>query len=333
MAKFDLSPKKALILYITITIIVFAQAVWWVTFMALLVGEKVDMAKELGASQNYIAHVHAQEISRQIMVGLEGVFFLLLVGFGIWLIYRTLVKSEELKFHQQNFLMAVTHELKTPLASIKIYLDTLISPKISEDQKKLILPRMKEDANRLEKLVEKILEAGKFERSGYHLNKEIIDFSRLVEQNLDKLKHYPSQTPLEINKITFQPNIHFYGDTNALNRSIEAILENCLKYNDKEIIKLTVELYKKDNYIFLNIGDNGIGLTSKDTSQIFNRFYRGSQEINRSNPGSGLGLYLCREIIKAHDGVIAVFSKGVGKGVKFKIKLKENNQDENNIVS
>ncbi len=110
MAKFSLSPKQALILFVSIATVLVAQAAWWVVFMARLVDEKVQMAIDLGADQAFVDMIHRQEIRRQVMVGSEGVFLLLLVGFGAWLIYRALVRAEELKFHQQNFLMALTHE-------------------------------------------------------------------------------------------------------------------------------------------------------------------------------------------------------------------------------
>ncbi len=332
MFKMTLSPRAAFYLFLTITIVLLAQAVWWIAFMAHLVNEKVEMAAELGATKEYVAEVHRQEISRQIMLGSEGVFFLVLVGVGALLIYRTLVKTEQLKFHQQNFLMAVTHELKTPLASMKIYIDTLQSTKIPEEKKIAILPRLKEDANRLERLVENVLEAGRFERSGYQLNRESFDFSRLVDRLLTKLQAYPSKTPIEIKRRRFESDLQIFGDEAALGRALEAILENSVKYNDKDRIMIGIELFRTGKRIYLNIADNGIGLGREDTTLIFNRFYRVGQELNRSKPGTGLGLYLCREIIKAHGGNISARSEGAGRGVTFNITLEANADNENDTA-
>ena len=149
----NLSPRKAFTLFMVMVAFRLAQAVWWVVFMARLVGEKVRMAQQLNGTPEFVEQIHQQEIARQIMVGLEGSFFIIVFAAGIWLMYRALVRTEELTFHQQNFLMAVTHELKTPLASMRIYLDTLQSPKISPEKKQEIIPRLKDDANRLERLV------------------------------------------------------------------------------------------------------------------------------------------------------------------------------------
>ena len=333
MARLALSSKKAFILFISITVILIAQAVWWIVLMARLLDEKVEIAEQWGASKEFLQKIQEEEISRQMMVGMEGVFFLLLVGFGAYLIYRALVKNEELKFHQQNFLMAVTHELKTPLASMKIYLDTLKSDKISEEKKLNIIPRIKDDVNRLEKLIENILEAGRFEKSGYQLNRQEFNLSQLIEECLNKLQSYSHKREMEINKNTFCENLFYNGDPYALSRAIDAVLENCVKYNDKDKILIDFELKEENKSIKINIKDNGIGLEKKDIHQIFERFYQVAPELNRSNTGSGLGLYLCKEIIKAHKGSIEAISEGIGQGVEFKIHLKANMKNENSPIS
>jgi K+-sensing histidine kinase KdpD len=274
--------------------------------------------------------MHTEEISRQMMIGMEGLFFLVLISLGAWMIYRALVKTEELKFHQQNFLMAVTHELKTPLASMKIYIDTLQNEKIPYEKRQDIIPKIKEDTYRLEKLVENILEAGRFERSGYNLNKEKFDLSSMVNETIDNIKKHSLGKNLEIKKTKFEENLIINGDKGALKRAVEAILENALKYNEQNIVKIEISLFSKTKLVYLSIVDNGIGLTKKDSTRIFNRFYRVGEEIKRSTAGSGLGLFLCREIIKAHDGTVEAISEGLGKGVSFNIKLKTGNNHENN---
>jgi len=332
MAKLSLTPKTALALFISIAVVLFAQAVWWVALMAKLFNEKVSMATELGADRDYLDVIQAEEISRQIMIGTEGIFFLLLVGIGCWLIYRALVKNEELKFAQQNFLMAVTHELKTPLSSMKIYLDTLVSEKIPQEKKLTIIPRLKDDVNRLEHLVENILEAGRFERSGYQIHRDPFDFIEFLNFSLETLKKHSLKNELEIEKINFPEEYFFNGDRQALKRALEAILENSLKYSDKEIIKIKITFAADKKHLYLTISDNGIGLEKKNKDLIFERFYRIGQVINQSKPGTGLGLYLCREVILAHGGDISVDSPGLGQGVEFKIQLKVMKIYENNIT-
>ncbi len=296
--------------------------------MARLVAEKVDLAKELGAAQAVVDQIVAEEVRRQVMVGLEGVVFLVLICLGAWMIYRALIRTRELTFHQQNFLMAVTHELKTPLASIKIYLDSLQSPKISNDRKMAIIPKMGEDLGRLEKLVENILDAGRFERSGYRLKKTSFDFSHMVEEALDLASKVPSHKPIRIGR-SIKEGIEIYGDRAALLRAISAVLENSLKYNDSAEIRIDAKLTREGDSITLRVSDNGVGLGANELKAVFNRFYRVGQELQRQHPGTGLGLYLCREIIRAHGGQIAAKSAGAGKGTTFTITMKVT-RDENN---
>jgi signal transduction histidine kinase len=322
------APKTGFILFVSLTVVLFIQAAWWVTFMAILLDEKVDMAVQLGADPAFLEKIHQEEVSRQIMLGMEGIFFLVLVAFGAWLIYRALVKTEELKFHQQNFLMAVTHELKTPLASIKIYLDTLQSAKIPEEKKATVIPRIKDDVGRLEKLVGNILDAGRFERSGYHLNKAQFNLTDMVTQGLDKLQTLPVKSKLQINR-DIESDISLYGDRKALARAWDSILENSVKYNDNDTIIIDAGLKQKAEKIELVVSDNGIGLSRKETGEIFNRFYRVGHEMTRGKPGSGLGLYLSREIIRAHNGTISARSDGVGHGTTFTITLKSGQNGNN----
>lgn len=329
MAKLNLTPKTALIIFVSVVIVLFAQAVWWVTFMAQLTDEKVEMATVLGADEQYIAEIQEQETRRQIMLGSEGIFFLSLILVGAWLIYRSLVKTEELKFHQQNFLMAVTHELKTPMASIKIYLGSLESPRIPDEMKREIIPRAKDDLARLEKLVDNILDAGRFERSGFQLDRTNFDLSSLLNRLLDELTQVPASVSLEISR-EIENGIIFDGDPRALERAISGILENSLKYNEKEKIILKASLQREGKQIKLTITDNGVGFESKEATAIFNRFYRLGAELSRSKPGSGLGLYLSREIVKAHGGQIMAYSGGLSMGASITITLKDDGKNQIN---
>lgn len=325
-----LSSKTAFWLFILLAVYVFVQTTWWVFLMARLVAEKVDLAKQLNANQSIVDQIVAEEIRRQVMVGLEGVVFLVLICLGAWLIYRSLIKTRELTFHQQNFLMAVTHELKTPLASIKIYLDSLQSPKISNERKMAIIPKMGADLSRLEKLVENILDAGRFERSGYRLNRTNFNLSQMVTEALDMTSKVATHKPVTIER-SIEAGIEIYGDRTALRRAISAVLENSLTYNDAGAVRIEARLTREGRRITLQVSDNGVGLEAGELKAVFNRFYRVGQELQRQHPGTGLGLYLCREIIRAHGGEITAKSAGPGKGTTFTIMMKANG-DENDTA-
>ena len=315
-----ISSRAAFIWFVVLVVVAIAQATWWITFMAILVDEKVEIAEQLGAASQLVETIRQQEIHRQIMVGLEGTFFLVLILVGAWLIYQSLRASEKLKFHQQNFLLAVTHELKTPLASMKLSLDSLQSPKISPEKKAAVIPRAQEDIRRLEKIIDNVLQAGRFERSSQPLAIGPTDLSRLVNQAVDDIAKIRTDQSTTIDR-DIEQSVRISADAPALARAVEAVLENCLKYHDNRAIEVRVSMRRRGKHAEITIADQGSGLSTEDVSAVFDRFYRVGNEMTRRTPGTGLGLYLAREIIKAHHGKIVAESGGLGKGTTFSITL------------
>jgi len=324
-----ITPRAAMILFIVVVAVSFTQAVWWVVFMAQLTAEKVDIAADLGGSAEYVERIHQEEVKRQIMIGTEGLFFLTLTLVGAGLIYRALRHQETLKRQQENFLMAVTHELKTPLASMEIYLDTLESPKIPVEKKAAILPRIRADIGRLERLIQNILEASRFEERSYRPDDLKVDLTELVRASVDRVSGHAWEAPVEI-KTRFTPGVVVTGDEAALKRAVIAVLENGVKYSEGSPIQLTVSLEIDARWAVISVADRGVGLDSHDREAIFERFYRVGSELTRSRAGTGLGLYLCREIVRAHGGDVTAHSAGLGKGttVTMKLPLSESYEDD-----
>lgn len=314
----NLTPRVALVLFVILTAILIAQAVWWIIFMAQMIDEKVEQAEQLGAPPDVVEQIHREEVHRQIMVGSEGVFFLVLTLVGVGLIYRSVVRAEQLKFQQQNFLMAITHELRTPIASIRLYLDTLQSERVSPDRKADVLPRIRDNLGRLEGLVDDALDAGRLDRGGYRLQAEVFDLRQLIDELLDNPP--ATQAEVRINR-RLPEKAPLYGDRSALSRALNAIVINAIKYNDSDPIELDIDLESGGDHYTLRIRDNGRGLAAPDTRRIFDRFYRVQDERLGHSGGSGLGLYLAREIIRAHNGRIRAESPGSGRGATFVIRL------------
>jgi signal transduction histidine kinase len=315
-----ISSRAALVIFIVLTVVAFAQAVWWTAFMARLVDEKVEIAEQLGASQKMIADISSQEIQRQIMVGTEGVFFLVLILVGAWLIYRSLVHAETLKFQQQNFLMAITHELKTPLASIQMSLDALMSDKISEERKASLTPRIQEDLNRLERIIDHILNSARFERGRLHLQLQTLELEVLLQTVLDRLEKSNHDVRLDIVR-DLQKNVQVEADPVALRTVLEAVLDNAVRYRTGGDVRIEISMSVHGKSAKVSIKDRGAGLAKDDQKAIFERFYRVGNELTRQTSGSGLGLYLARELMRAQDGSIHALSEGPGKGTTIVIKL------------
>jgi signal transduction histidine kinase len=181
---------------------------------------------------------------------------------------------------------------------------------------------MKADLNRLEKVVENILEAGRFERGQFKLNEDNFDLAELINDRIANIKKAHDTKNLQINFEQIKP-IRLVGDQQALRGAIEAVIDNAIKYNNENPV-VDIALNDEGEKINLVITDNGVGLDKQEQNKIFDRFYRVGSEMNRQKAGSGLGLYLCREIIKAHGGEIDVYSAGHGKGSRFTIKLRKN---------
>jgi signal transduction histidine kinase len=248
-------------------------------------------------------------------------FFLVFTLIGVWLMYKALVNTARLKTQERNFLLAVTHELKTPLASLRLGLDTLQSPKIPDQKKAALVPIMKEDTLRLEGIVENVLEAARLDQPRYYEDRATLDFTALVEQSIQNLERSPSDVPRHIDT-DLDSGLMIDGDEDSLRRAVAAILENANKYHDENSIHVSVSLRSNDNDLILTIADRGIGFESSDREAIFDRFFRVGDEITRKRPGTGLGLYLAREIVRAHGGSVKAGSDGPGKGAVFTVRLK-----------
>ncbi len=254
------------------------------------------------------------------MFGAESGFFFLIIMAGAFLIYRTLHRSEELKFRQQNFLHSVTHELKAPLASIRLYVETIMTGTLSENKKDEVYPKMIEDCVRLEGLIDNVLEAGHFSKAGYKLKLAQTDLSGDLNEYLNELELTAKRYHGKINRVISE-NIIIKSDYQAMRRAITALVDNGFKYSTEERREISVTLTSDTTQATIKISDNGIGLEASEKENIFKRFYRVGDENSRNYKGSGLGLFLVREIVEAHHGQVVVESAGLKQGSVFIITL------------
>lgn len=254
------------------------------------------------------------------MFAAESGFFFLIIMAGAFLIYRTLYRSEELKYRQQNFIHSVTHELKAPLASIRLYLETIMTGTLSAEKQADVFPKMIEDCTRLEGLIDNVLEAGHFSKAGYKLKLSPTDLSSDLDEYLNEQEvtatRYQGRFRREISE-----GIKIKSDYQAMRRAVTALVDNGFKYSPNDRRLLTVSLKVSGNQALLRVSDNGIGIDQSEMANIFKRFYRVGDENSRNYKGSGLGLFLVREIVEAHGGQVTVASDGLDKGSVFTITL------------
>lgn len=232
----------------------------------------------------------------------EGSTFLFLVLLGALFVYREVRRQIRFQQQQQNFMMAVTHELKTPIAVTKLNLETLRKHRLDEAKQQRIIQATIQETNRLDSLANNILVSSQLEGGGYARTKEVLDFSGLAEQAIRDFRHrFPDREwPARI-----QPDCSITGDPFLLQLLVNNLLENALKYSPKDS-PITLTLEKKDRRTLLTVQDLGPGIPDEEKKKIFEKFYRTGQETTRQTKGTGLGLYLCRKIAGDHKAAIKV---------------------------
>ena len=244
----------------------------------------------------------------------EGVTFLILILIGAFFVYRSVRRQFRMQYQQQNFMMAITHELKTPISVAMLNLETLQKYQLdAEKQKKLIRMTLQETA-RLDTLINNILVSSQLEGGGYVFSKEELDFSSLFKDCIREAKtRYPERMFIE----NIEPEIEIAGDPLLLQLLISNLIENAVKYSPKEK-PIICKLSKSTNVVIMNIIDEGIGIADSEKTKIFEKFYRTGNESTRKTQGTGLGLYLCSKIAGDHNADISV-TNNIPSGSNFAI--------------
>lgn len=231
----------------------------------------------------------------------EGSTFLLVIIIGAAVVYTSFRRSIRLSRQQNNFMMAVTHELKSPIAAVKLNLQTMARHQLDEDKRKLLIDRCVTESNRLNDLCNNMLLASQMEGRQYKPAREQFNFSQLVADSVADYAHsYPGRFELIDNG-----SFNITGDKTLVQMAVNNLLENAVKYTPPgKPVKVSVE--EKNGLATLTVADNGPGIPDSEKSKVFNKFYRIGSEETRKAKGTGLGLYLTLKIVKQHKGKIAV---------------------------
>ncbi|HWZ16230.1 MAG TPA: HAMP domain-containing sensor histidine kinase [Mucilaginibacter sp.] len=235
----------------------------------------------------------------------EGSLFLIvfLVG-AIWL-HKSISRQRQLQEQKKNFLLSVTHELKSPLASIKILLQTIQKRDLTRDQVLDFIGKSLMDIERLDDMVENMLLASKIENQSYTFPKAKFNLSVLVDSIVNRLQITKCESNQQIIDAEIEPKIQITGDKFALTSVVTNLIENAIKYSGPcETVE--VKLFSKDDRVYLQVADHGIGIADEEKGRIFNRFYRVGSEETRNTKGTGLGLYIVKEVLDKHQASIKV---------------------------
>lgn len=248
----------------------------------------------------------------------EGVTFLALIILGAVFMYRAVRRQFALQRQQENLMMAITHELKTPIAVAKLNLETMQKHHLDEPKRQKLIEMTLQETNRLNALANNILVSAQLE-AGKRSDKEELNFSDLAKSCVNDFKRRFADRPWEG---TIAEEMELQGDALLLQILVNNLLENAVKYSPPKS-PIYCNLSSDPSHITFSVADEGPGIPLEERKKVFQKFYRIGNEETRSSKGTGLGLYLCKKIADQHGATIKV-EQNSPQGSRFVVKfLKE----------
>lgn len=331
MARTDARRKKlrrTTILYWTLLIYIVAALVWWFITLEAQNDRMRDLRRmQLNISFNnnnsspeYTAELEKinkdHKSNRTKYIG-EGSIFLLVICVGAAFVYRSVQRQFYVQQQQRNFMMAVTHELKTPISVIRLNIETMQKYSLDAEKQKKLIGVMLKETSRLNFLTNNILVASELEGGGYKTSKEELDLSDLLK---DCIQDFRNRFPERTFKSEIQQGVDIKGDALLLQILVNNLLENAVKYSSKDTVVAAI-LKKEDHTVLLQVIDEGSGVADEEKKKIFSKFYRVGNEATRKTQGTGLGLYLCNKITRDHNADISV-TNNLPRGSNFTVTFK-----------
>lgn len=259
---------------------------------------------------------------REVALLVLGMIFFALIITG--LVLNTIFLVREIRKSEQHdaFLNAVTHELKTPIASIKLYLETLKSREVTPEKQQEFYNVMLADSDRLLNTVDQVLSASKTGETRSRYDVEELDIGRVLEDSAAIVRSRYNLDPSSIRIAENEDGLRILGDADELQTAFVNLLDNAVKYSPGGAkVSVRVKASPIRNRIDIFIKDNGVGMEGAELKRVFKRFYRVPQADGKKVKGTGLGLFIVNSIIKKHGGSIRADSKGKGRGSTFIIQL------------
>jgi signal transduction histidine kinase len=230
----------------------------------------------------------------------EGLTILVLFLLGAIYVYRSLKKQLRYADQQQNFMMAVTHELKTPIAISHLNIETLLKRDLDSSQQLKLLEATLKETKRLDSLSTNILLTAQLDMGQYEANKQLVNVSELLRQNI---KSFQERYPSRICNTMVEDAMEIQGEPLLIQLLINNLIDNANKYAPVTE-PIYIHLQSHQNMIQLIVKDQGPGIAAMDRNKVFEKFYRVGAETTRTTKGSGLGLYLCKRITEFHNATI-----------------------------
>jgi two-component system sensor histidine kinase SenX3 len=261
---------------------------------------------------------------RQVALLIFGiVFFIAIIG-GLVLNTAFLVREIRRNEQHDSFINAVTHELKTPITSIRLYLETLKTREVDEARRREFYEVMLADSERLLQTVEQVLRAGRAGQSRRRLDPTMIDLGALVREciELTRTRNHLANGALRYAEASAGgERVRVKGDPDELRAAVSNLLDNAIKYSD-QTVEVSVEVAALDDKrVAVRVTDRGIGIPKEQLKRIFKRFYRVPGRVMTRIKGTGLGLFIVRSVVEKHGGRVFAESEGEGCGSTFTMQL------------
>jgi two-component system sensor histidine kinase SenX3 len=252
-----------------------------------------------------------------------GVLFFAAIILGLILNTGYLVREIKLNEQHDSFINAVTHELKTPITSIRLHLETLQRREVDEAQRRQFYELMLLDTDRLLGTVEQVLKAGQAGHKPVTQHRVEVDFPSLVNECLElaQTRHHLDAGALRWEQSVNGAGIKVMGDPEELRAAVSNLLDNAIKYSGGHVdVSAKIEL-PDEKHVVLRVRDRGVGIPAGDLKRIFKRFYRVPSRATRQVKGTGLGLFIVRAIARTHGGRVFAESEGEGRGTTVTLEL------------
>ena len=313
--------NRATVIYWFLLIYVLAALIWWFIALNLQNRQMTEYKLELISRndpgyRSKVAKIQNERNRHTAAYVSEGLVFLSVILIGAIFLYGAILRQMRIQTQQQNFMMAITHELKTPISITRLNMETLQKHNLDEAKKEKIIRSTLQEINRLNTLTGNILVSAQLEGGSYLFNKEDLDFSQIVA---DSIKEYSGRFHNRVLISELERDIIVSGDPLLLQILVNNLIENAVKYSPNET-PISVILKKQGTQGIFEVRDAGYGIPRKEHKRIFQKFYRVGNEVTRTAQGTGLGLYLCRKITQDHKMRLDV-SDNIPKGSIFTVRF------------
>ncbi len=288
----------------------------WITVVVFWIYWFIGKHREFSQlAEKYRPELLGQGANWPVMV--EGLVMLVLILIGVYVIFVYWNRQSNLYLQQRNIISQVTHELKSPLASIQLHLETIRLRKPSEERLDSFVSTMLADTDRLHYLINNLLMAARLEQRRKQTERRLTDLSLLVSEHVERER----STLPQGGSISFEapPELKAMVDPEEMSMVVRNLFENAVLYSPQSP-ELSVRLVKTGTWLQLSVQDHGRGLDWKELKKVFERFYR-AQPPGDNVRGTGLGLYIVESVIKGYGGTVGVTSDGPGKGCTFTVKF------------